>query len=125
MERIETVAMMNIPPEQIEKNPYNPRLIFDEDSLTILRESIRTVGILVPLTVYQREADHKYVIVDGERRWRCAIDLKLKDVPVNIIAQPSVLSNLVIMLSSSSTIGRPETWRRMFKASFNLISSSS
>ncbi|HEY3350266.1 MAG TPA: ParB/RepB/Spo0J family partition protein [Thermoanaerobaculia bacterium] len=81
----------------IEKNPENPRLIFREDELASLQESIKHQGILVPLTVY-REASH-YRLLDGERRWRCALKLNLKQVPAIVQEKPDRLRNLLMMFA--------------------------
>ena len=55
------------------------------------------MGILVPLTVYQRVSDRKFIILDGQRRWICAQNLGLRTVPVNQVAEPSVVQNIVTM----------------------------
>ena len=57
-------------PQEIERNPDNPRIIFHQDELDALQESIRQQGILVPLTVYEDKS--KLFLLDGERRWRSA-----------------------------------------------------
>jgi len=81
----------------LEANPYNPRRLFDKEPLAVLRSSIKKVGILVPLTVYWGKKKKKYIILDGQRRWICAQELGLRDVPVNIVAEPSVVQNIVTM----------------------------
>ncbi|SRR6266498_4430430 len=81
----------------LEPNPYNPRRLFDREPLKELRESIKRVGILVPLTVYWNKREKNYVILDGQRRWMCAQRLKLTNVPVNVVAEPSVVQNIVTM----------------------------
>ena len=93
-------TLADIDPEQIEKNPNNPRRFFNEERLDLLRTSIQEVGILVPLIVYRRAgSNHNYVLMDGERRWRCSIDLGLSAVPVNVIDAPSPLENLLRMFN--------------------------
>ena len=87
-----------IDPGLIVANPNNPRRYFNEERLDLLRTSIQEVGILVPLIVY-RGTDGEYVLMDGERRWRCALDLGLPDVPVNIITAPNPLENLLRMFN--------------------------
>jgi len=82
---------------RLEPNPYNPRRLFDREPLDVLRRSIKKVGVLVPLTVYWSSRKEKYVILDGQRHWMCAQALRLKQVPVNIIAEPSVVQNIVTM----------------------------
>ena len=96
---VEPIGLREIDPKQLEKNPDNPRIIFDEEDLSILRESVRESGILVPLFVYLRKRDGRYVILDGERRWICALDLKLETVPANVIAEPSQITNILTMFN--------------------------
>src|SRR5258706_515348 len=81
----------------LEANPYNPRRLFDKEPMDVLRASIRKVGILVPLVVYWSKRKKKYVILDGQRRWMCAQALELKEVPVNVVAEPSIVQNIVTM----------------------------
>lgn len=82
---------------QIEPNPENPRLIFHEDELETLSQSISKQGILVPLTVYQE--GKKYIILDGERRWRCSLRLGLSSVPVIVQPKPDRMTNLMMMFA--------------------------
>lgn len=96
---VESRRLAELDPKQLERNPENPRLLFDENTIGILRDSIAKVGILVPLLVYQREKDGKYIILDGERRWLCALDLNLKKVPANVIAEPDILTNILHMFN--------------------------
>ena len=56
-----------------------PRTVFDEDSLAELAESIRSYGILHPLTVRRRAG--RYELVAGERRLRAARLAGLREVP--------------------------------------------
>lgn len=82
---------------QIEPNPENPRLIFHEDELETLSQSISKQGILVPLTLYQE--GKKYIILDGERRWRCSLRLGLSNVPVIVQPKPDRMTNLMMMFA--------------------------
>jgi ParB family transcriptional regulator, chromosome partitioning protein len=86
-----------IEPRSIKPNPDNPRLIFHQDELDALEESIRIQGILVPLSVYQKGKTH--VLLDGERRWRCAVKLGLPRVPVVIQDEPDRLQNIMMMFA--------------------------
>lgn len=72
-----------IPLRQIEPNPYQPRESFDDEALAELAESIRTLGIIQPLTLRQVSAGH-YQIISGERRFRAAKAAGLKTVPAYI-----------------------------------------
>lgn len=91
---------ISIDPQRISPNPENPRRYFNEERLDLLRTSIQEVGILVPLIAYREEpgADD-FVLMDGERRWRCAYDLGLQSVPANVIPKPSPLDNLLRMFN--------------------------
>lgn len=91
------VGVMNIPTEKLQPNPYNPRMLFDKVPLLNLKESIKNNGILVPLTVYQRKSDGKFFILDGQRRWICADILQMPSVPVNLVAEPSLVQNIITM----------------------------
>lgn len=88
-------------PDQIIKNPENPRVIFREGELRELQDSIAQQGILVPLTVYK--SGSKYVILDGERRWRCALRLALSSVPVIAQPEPSKIQNIMMMFAIHHT----------------------
>lgn len=59
--------------------------------------SIKRYGVQVPITVYQ-DGDI-YVLIDGERRWRCADKLNLKKIPALILPKPSPLDNLLLMFN--------------------------
>lgn len=92
-----TTPLKEINPDSIKPNPENPRLIFREEEMSELLESIREVGIKVPLSVYP-EGKH-YVLLDGERRWRCAKKLNLDALPAIIHPKPSRLENLLMMFN--------------------------
>jgi ParB/RepB/Spo0J family partition protein len=84
-------------PREITPNPENPRLIFRQEELRALEESIAEQGILVPLTVYNTKSLH--VILDGERRWRCAVKLGLPRVPVIVQPEPTRFQNILMMFA--------------------------
>ncbi|MCL6699544.1 ParB N-terminal domain-containing protein [Sphingomonas sp. NSE70-1] len=86
-----------VPTDSLIPNPHNPRVLFDELPLRTLEESIRRVGILVPITVFQATGSKKYTILDGQRRWICAQRLALADVPINQVQEPTVAQNIVTM----------------------------
>jgi len=90
--------LLHIPVDKVSPNPENPRLIFNQEKLDTLAESISEVGILVPLIVFQDD-DGRYILLDGERRWQCAKRLNMKEVPANIIAKPSKIENILRMFN--------------------------
>lgn len=61
--------VLMIPIDMIEPNPFQPRMTFDQEALTELAESIRTLGLIQPITVRRKSAD-RYQIISGERRFR-------------------------------------------------------
>src|SRR5262249_39049597 len=72
-----------VPLQQIQHNPYQPRKNFDAEELASLSASVRTHGILQPLVV-RMVGDH-YQLVAGERRLRAALEAGLTAVPVRIV----------------------------------------
>jgi len=92
-----TVGVKQIPTNELQPNPHNPRRLFDEVPLQTLQASIEKVGILVPLTVYFAKGRKAWVILDGQRRWICAQRLRLKTVPANEVAEPNTVQNIVTM----------------------------
>jgi len=79
----QTRPVRNIPIQLIEKNPNNPRLIFDQEKLDELVASIKERGILVPINVFVNPKK-KFTIIDGERRYKAALQIGIKKIPVLI-----------------------------------------
>jgi len=73
-------TISEIPVNQIEANPFQPRDNIEEEQLTELIESIKIHGIIQPLTVRKIGYD-KYQIIAGERRARAAIQAEIQQVP--------------------------------------------
>lgn len=76
--------MAEIAIAEIIPNPNQPRTQFDEEALDELADSIRTLGVIQPITVRKRNADGKYVIISGERRWRAARRADLATLPAYV-----------------------------------------
>ncbi len=72
-----------IPISQIEPNPDQPRRDFDPEALQELAGSIKTLGIIAPITLRQ-VADNRYQIIAGERRWRASQLAGLQAIPAYI-----------------------------------------
>lgn len=92
-----SIGVQNVPTASLHPNPHNPRMLFDRQPLKVLKQSIERVGILVPLTVYSEARRKRLVILDGQRRWMCAQEIGLDEVPVNQVAEPSLVENIVTM----------------------------
>ena len=78
---IGTIAELEI--VDIDANPDQPRTIFDGESLEELADSIKTLGIIQPITVRKTEGS-KFEIISGERRFRAAKIAGLKSIPAYI-----------------------------------------
>ena len=75
---VDKVKINNIKP-----NPDQPRRDFDKKSLEELSLSIKSKGVITPITL--RKSGKYYEIVAGERRWRAAKKANLKSVPAYVI----------------------------------------
>ena len=73
-----------LPIEKIEPRADQPRKRFDPEALEMLAESIRTYGLIQPITVRPLDSGF-YQIIAGERRWRASRMAGLKEVPVRIL----------------------------------------
>lgn len=63
--------ILRIPMDMIEPNPYQPRMNFNQEALDELADSIRTLGLIQPITV-RKTAAGRYQIISGERRFRAS-----------------------------------------------------
>ena len=75
--------ILMIPIDMIEPNPFQPRMTFDQDALAELAESIRTLGLIQPITVRKKSSD-RYQIISGERRFRACRLAGMEMVPAYI-----------------------------------------
>jgi ParB family chromosome partitioning protein len=78
------IPFIMVPIGRLQPNPYQPRKNFDEDELLQLAESLRTHGMLQPITA--RETSDGYELIAGERRLRAAQLAGLLEVPVHVVA---------------------------------------
>lgn len=76
-------GVAQLPLEQIEPNPFQPRTEFKPEELTELSHSIREQGIIQPITVRKLGYD-KYQIISGERRFRASKLAGLETIPAYI-----------------------------------------
>lgn len=88
--RVQQVAVSQLHPD-----PTQPRKVFDEGELHELASSIKEHGIIQPLIVTRHK--DSFMIVAGERRWRAAQLIGLKDVPV-IVRTTDELQRLELAL---------------------------
>ncbi len=76
-----TIAFIDI--NKIEYNPFQPRNEFDEEALNELVESIKTLGLIQPVTV-RNMGGEQYQLISGERRLRASKIAGIKEVPAYI-----------------------------------------
>ena len=96
-------SLLTLRVDQLRASQNNPRRLFDAEPLSALKESIKTHGVLVPLTVYRLPGQDKYGIIDGERRFRCcqqlAIDNPGISIPANVVSPPDEMARLIYMFN--------------------------
>jgi ParB family chromosome partitioning protein len=95
--------------DEIKPSTNNPRLLFDPPQLSELKKNIAEHGVLVPITVYQPKGQKLFSILDGERRYRCVVELtkekhvgkdgKPISIPANIVEPPSMIAGMLYMFS--------------------------
>ena len=72
--------VIELPLNQIETNPFQPRTQFNPDTLSELASSIAELGVIQPITV-RKLKDNSYQLVSGERRLRASQVINLKTIP--------------------------------------------
>ena len=72
--------VIDLPLDQIEANPFQPRTQFNPDTLAELASSISELGVIQPITVRKLNAN-SYQLVSGERRFRASQTVNLKTIP--------------------------------------------
>jgi len=87
-------ALREVPIGSIKPNPRQPRVNFDEDTMSSLAASIKELGVLQPVLVRQigGEAADDFELIAGERRWRAARRAGLQTIPVLVQTSGETLS---------------------------------
>lgn len=82
---------------QIEPNPEQPRRAFDEESMEELTASIKSIGVIQPITL-RKLNDDSYQIIAGERRYRASQMAGLKSIPayIKIVEEEDVMEMALI-----------------------------
>ena len=86
-------ATNKLPIGNLYPNKFQPRKIFDEESLNDLEKSIKERGIIQPIIVRKSDENSKYEIIAGERRWLAAQKAGLQEVPV-VVTEADDLKSL-------------------------------
>jgi ParB family chromosome partitioning protein len=78
------IPYREIPIASIERDPNQPRIIFDEDRLKELCESIKTYGVMSPIIVHPTNVPGRFRLVAGERRLRASKMAGLTTIPAMV-----------------------------------------
>ncbi len=76
-------GIFEIPLDQIQVNPFQPRVHFDKDALAELAESIKAQGIIQPITVRKLDTN-EYQLISGERRYQASKIVGLTQIPAYV-----------------------------------------
>lgn len=68
-----------LPIQEIDTSPFQPRTLFDDDRIEELCQTIKTHGVIQPIVV--RVRNNRYEIIAGERRWRAVTKLGYETIP--------------------------------------------
>lgn len=80
-----TADIMLIPIDMVEPNPFQPRMSFDNEAMAELADSIRTLGLIQPITVRKKRNERSYQIISGERRFRACGMVGMTEIPAYIM----------------------------------------
>lgn len=94
---IEEKNLRLVPVTQVDPNPENPRIVFRPEEMDALLISVQRIGIQVPVSLYRDKG--RFVLIDGERRWRVAKKLNLRTIPAIVQEKPTPLQNLLMMFN--------------------------
>lgn len=75
--------ILRVPVRSIEPNPYQPRTSFDAEQLEGLAASIKTLGLITPITL-RKISEGRYQIISGERRYRACQMAGLEEIPAYV-----------------------------------------
>jgi ParB family transcriptional regulator, chromosome partitioning protein len=90
--------IIDISLSHIDTNSLNPRKRFVDTEEDVLIESLISKGLLNPIIVYKRKKNNRYVILDGERRFRAFKKLNRKEIACHVLEkEPTELENLSLM----------------------------
>jgi ParB family chromosome partitioning protein len=89
-------SLVNIAVDQIDPGPYQPRRIFDNESLYELADSINKNGLIQPIVVVKN--NDRFSLIAGERRWRASkiAGLEMISVIIKELKTPEMLEYALI-----------------------------
>ena len=94
-----------IPMDDIEINPFQPRNQFEVVELEELATSIKSLGLIQPITV-RKLGGKKYQIISGERRWRACKMAGLKEIPafVRLADDQAMMEMALVEIFNAQTL---------------------
>lgn len=90
-----------LPLDRVFPSPANPRQFFDPAKMASLRASLERNKQLQPILVKPADADGKYEILDGERRWRCFKELGWLWIEARVRAGVNLVEDLILRLAGN------------------------
>ena len=98
--------LLTLHPDQLEPDPLQPRRAFHPDSILTLQQDIEAHGQLQPILVGRPNADGKYPIIFGERRWRAIAQSPTLDSVVAIRRSDDLDEATIVLLQISENTQR-------------------
>lgn len=92
----------------IERDPNQPRVVFDEDKLHELAESIKLYGVLNPLIVRAGREPGKYQLIAGERRLRACALAGVETVPVILNTESDAVGDTILAVQLVENLQRDD-----------------
>ncbi len=108
--------------DRIVRDPDQPRRTFNREGLEELADSIRSHGILQPITVRYDRPNDRYIVVTGERRWRASEIAGLTTLPALVVGEQSDDDRLIVQLMENmqredlNAVDRAEGLQRLKEA---------
>ncbi|MFF1962917.1 ParB/RepB/Spo0J family partition protein [Streptomyces sp. NPDC058232] len=97
-----------IPIDRIDRDPNQPREIFDQAKLEELASSMRELGQLQPITVRYDAGTRRYTIIMGERRWRAAGMAGLTEMTALVLRGIEADSREILAMAVAENVGRAD-----------------
>ena len=90
--------LLEVSVTEIVPNPFQPRLLMDEEDITELAQSIREIGILQPILV--KRVEDGYELIAGERRLRAAKEAGLTTIPALVTDVDPLAQQLMALVEN-------------------------
>lgn len=93
------LEVINIPINSIKPNPYQPRRDFNKQSLEELSQSIKSFGVLQPISV-RKLRNENYELIAGERRLRASEIAELNEIPAIVFQYRDNESAMIALIEN-------------------------